>query len=137
MAFSYDFEFFELKNSQTFGTTTSLAFANWIIDGVVKVEGFKVMDTNGDLWVSFPTKEGTKLDENGKKQYFKTVRFIDDKTNESDTRTPAEEEFVAALLESYAASKRPSRAQTAAVQARAKPPAPKNARDAAKAGPLY
>ena len=78
------------------------AYANLIIDEVVEVCGFKVLESRkGDLFVSAPQTKSNKQDENGKDIYYNDVRFLDSKTNEDDWRTPLEDEIFKAILAKY------------------------------------
>lgn len=99
---SYDFRFNALSGPG------AKAFAVAIIDDVFEVDGFKIMETNGRLWVAFPQEKSTKVDDAGKAVYYKRVRFIDQKDNEEDKITPAEKEFCDAMLEAYSQFTQPA-----------------------------
>lgn len=95
---SYDFKFTPLSAGG------AKAFAVAVIDGVFEVDGFKIMETNGRLWVAFPQEKGSKPDAEGNAVYYKRCRFIDAKDSETDRFTPAEKEFTDAMIEAYTQS---------------------------------
>jgi DNA-binding cell septation regulator SpoVG len=95
--FSYDVVVRPIQNPR--GKT--MAFANVIIDGVLEVCGFKVIEGSNGLFVSAPQTKSNKQDENGRDIWYNDVRFLDGKTNEDDWRTPLEDEVFKAILAKY------------------------------------
>ena len=56
-----------------------VAFATLIIDGVIAINGFRVINGRNGAFVSAPQKKGSKPDENGKDVYYDEVRFLEEK----------------------------------------------------------
>lgn len=77
------------------------AYATLIIDGLIEVNGFRIIDGSKGMFVAPPQTEGQKPGEDGKKQYFDDVRYSDaDEKGFSDTKTKVSD----AILEAYGAA---------------------------------
>ncbi len=64
------------------------AFATLVIDGLIEVNGFRIVEGSKGLFVSVPQTKGAKPNDDGKDQYFDDVRFSDaDEKGFSDTKT--------------------------------------------------
>jgi DNA-binding cell septation regulator SpoVG len=96
------------------------AYATVIIDGLVEINGFRVVEGTKGLFVAAPQTKGTKQTEDGKDQYFDDVRFSDaDEKGISETKQKVQQ----AVLEAYGqAVGNAGRGDTAA--ARTKDPTP-------------
>lgn len=96
------------------------AYATVVIDGLIEINGFRVVEGSKGLFVAAPQTKGAKQTEDGKDQYFDDVRFSDaDEKGISETKQKVQ----AAVLEAYgAALGSTGRGDTAA--ARTKDPAP-------------
>lgn len=78
------------------------AFATLIINDVVQINGFRVLEGSKGTFVSAPQKKGTKPDpESGKDVYYDEVRF-DEPTQEGQWRGPIAEAAFNAILDAYA-----------------------------------
>lgn len=110
--FSYEFSFHPLSDS----SGPAQAFAELIVDGCLKVSGFKIMKNqkSGELWVAPPQEKSNKLDDEGKPQYFPRVWWVDSKEKEEDRRTKMEEEVYSAMVQAWEASRKVSSRQAAA-----------------------
>ena len=95
--FSYD-----VKIRAFDGQGSTRAFAVLVIDGVLEIQGFKVIEGRNGLFVSSPQTRSNKVnEETGKNIYYDDVRFVDAKNNEEDRRTPLQDEVYAAILAKY------------------------------------
>lgn len=110
--FSYEFSFHPLADS----SGPAQAFAELIIEGSLKVSGFKIMKNQktGELWVAPPQEKSSKLDDEGKAQYFPRVWWVDAKEKEDDRRTKMEEEVYSAMVQAWTDSRATSSRQAAA-----------------------
>lgn len=90
--FSYDAKVFPLPNELKFGNSTVKARASLIIDEVLEIQNFRVMETNDELWVAMPSVKGNKPDENGKFKYYDEIRFLDPRA-EGEKSSPAQREI--------------------------------------------
>jgi DNA-binding cell septation regulator SpoVG len=95
--FSYD-----VKIRAFNGQGSTRAFAVLVVDGVLEVQGFKVIEGRNGLFVSAPNTKSNKIDDKtGKNVYFDDVRFTDPKAQDTDRRTPLQEEIYGAILSKY------------------------------------
>lgn len=77
------------------------AFAQLIINDVIVINGFRVLEGSNGSWASPPQTKGSKPDpETGKDQYFDDVRFLEEK-EEGKFRGPVAEEALAAIMSAY------------------------------------
>lgn len=115
--FSYSFRVRPLQN--TVGNL--LAWCDLIIEDTFVVKDFKILQSKtGDVFAAAPSQASNKVDDNGNKQWFPTVYFVDAKSSEDQKRTPAEEEILQAMVKEYqAATKTSSKADTARPAAKA------------------
>ena len=73
--FSYD-----VKVRKINSTSNLKAFVTLVIEGLVEVDGFKVIDGRNGLFVSMPSHKGTVMEDGVKvEKYFDDVRFLGDK----------------------------------------------------------
>jgi DNA-binding cell septation regulator SpoVG len=80
------------------------AFATLIVNDVIHINGFRVLEGSNGSFVAAPQKKGSKPDpESGKDVYFDEVRFMED-TAEGQWRGPVAEAAFKAILDSYNAS---------------------------------
>lgn len=94
--FSYD-----VKIRAFDGQGSTRAFAVLVIDNVLEVQGFKVIEGRNGLFVSSPQTKSNKIDEqSGKNIYFDDVRFTDPRAEDA-RRSPLQEEVFAAILAKY------------------------------------
>ncbi len=109
--FNYDFSFTALPNS----TGNMVAFADLIIEGTLRVKGFKIMKgQNGELWVAAPSEKSNKVDDQGKAIYYPSVWWTDAKASEDAKRTPAEEEVYTEMVKAWQATQKTNSRQNAA-----------------------
>lgn len=82
--FSYDAKIFVPKQAFTSTSSTTVkAFATLIVDGVLEIKGFKVMQTGDDLWIAGPREKGSKAGEDGRFPYFDSVLWLDEKAEDA------------------------------------------------------
>ena len=77
------------------------AFATLIVNDVIHINGFRVIEGSKGTFVSAPQKKGSKPDENGKDVYYDEVRFMEN-TEEGQFRGPIAEAAFKAILDVYA-----------------------------------
>ena len=77
------------------------AFATLIVNDVIYINGFRVLEGSKGTFVSAPQKKGNKQDENGKDIYYDEVRFMEE-TEEGQWRGPVAEAAFKAILDAYA-----------------------------------
>ena len=80
------------------------AFATLVVDGVLQINGFRVLDGQYGMFVSAPSKKASKPDENGKYVYYDDVRFdepIEETEDGKKKRGPVALAAYAAILEAY------------------------------------
>lgn len=108
------------------GSSSLKAFATLIIDGLLAINGFKVIEGSNGLFVSPPSTKSNKPGEDGKDKYYDDVRYLDmTEENTSELRDKVSE----VILETYKAKAGTStRAKTAST--RASEPAPTNGKPA-------
>jgi len=83
-----------IKNPQ--GKTR--AFAKLVVDDVMEINGFKIIEGIKGLFVGKPQTKGKNKD--GEVTWYDDVRFLDAK-EEDAYRTPVEEEICKAILDKY------------------------------------
>ena len=89
--FNYSFNVRKLN-----GNSNLKAFITLIIDDVVSIDGFKIVDGRNGLFVSAPSHKGTVMEDGVQKEkYFDDVRFIGDNGLEVGT------EIKNAMLDAY------------------------------------
>ena len=89
-----------------------MAFASLIIDDVLEVDGFKVIDGSKGLFVSAPQHKGK--DKEGNDSWFEDVRFIGDEA----VKDPIKTEIYQAILTEYT-KRQGSSSRVAAAQSHA------------------
>ena len=94
MAIDYDVSVRPIRNPQ--GKT--VAFAQLIIDQVIQVDGFKIIDGSNGLFVSAPQHKGKNKE--GEDTYFDDVRFLGDKPD-GVYKTPLQEEIYELMVKRY------------------------------------
>lgn len=78
------------------------AFATLIVNDVIHINGFRVLEGSKGTFVSAPQKKGSKPDpETGKDIYYDEVRFVEE-TEEGQWRGPIAEAAFKAILDAYA-----------------------------------
>jgi DNA-binding cell septation regulator SpoVG len=109
--FSYDFSFSPLPNS----TGSMVAYADLIIEGTLKIKGFKIMKgQNNELWVAAPSEKSNKVDDSGKAVYYPTIWWVDAKASDDAKRTAVETEVYAEMVKAFEASQKGNARQSAA-----------------------
>ena len=89
--FNYSFNIRKLNSNSSLK-----AFVTLIIDDVMSVEGFKIVDGRNGLFVSVPSHKGTVMEDGNKvDKYFDDVRFLGDEGLEVGT------EIKDAMLNAY------------------------------------
>ena len=77
------------------------AYATLVVDGLIEINGFRVIEGSKGLFAAAPQTKGSKPDENGKDQYFDDVRYSDaDEKGFSDTKNQVQ----SCILEAYGAA---------------------------------
>jgi len=77
------------------------AFATLIVNDVVAINGFRVLEGSKGTWAAPPQKKGSKPDpETGKDIYYDEVRFLENK-EEGQFRGPVAEQALAAIMAEY------------------------------------
>jgi len=94
-----------------------LAFASLIIDNVLQIEGFRIVDGAHGVFVSPPQKQGK--DKEGKITYFDDIRFLDPKA-EGEKQTPIQKEIYKLIADKYRSTTVTS-TRTSAARAQAAP----------------
>jgi len=98
--FSYDAKVFPLTTELRFGNSSVKARASLVIDDTLEIQNFRVMETNGSLWVALPSVKANKPDENGKFRYYDEIRFIDPRA-EGEKQSPRQREICQFILSKY------------------------------------
>ena len=111
--FSYD-----VKVRKINSTSNLKAFVTLVIEGILEVDGFKVIDGKNGLFVSVPSHKGTVMEDGVKvDKYFDDVRFI------GEPGTEFSNEVKTAILNAYnnssTTSSSSSPTQSEAVKAKA------------------
>jgi DNA-binding cell septation regulator SpoVG len=89
--FSYD-----VKVRKINSTSNLKAFVTLVIEGLIEVDGFKIIDGKNGLFVSAPSHKGTVMEEGVKvEKYFDDVRFLGEKGTEFGN------EIKASILNAY------------------------------------
>ncbi len=111
--FSYDVKVRKINSSSNLK-----AFVTLVVEGVLEIDGFKVIDGKNGLFVSVPSHKGSVM-EDGQKvdKYFDDVRFVGEPGLELSN------ELKASILEayngsSYSTTKSPPPSQSDAVKAK-------------------
>ena len=94
MSFSYSVNIRKINNPK--GKT--MAFCQLDIEGVIQIEGFKIINGANGLFVSAPQHKGTNKD--GEVTYYDDVRFPGDRP-EGVFRTPIQDEIYKTMVEEY------------------------------------
>jgi DNA-binding cell septation regulator SpoVG len=77
------------------------AFATLVINDVVEINGFRILEGSKGTWAAPPQKKGSKPDpETGKDVYYDEVRFNEPK-QEGQFRGPVAEQALAAVMAAY------------------------------------
>lgn len=109
--FSYDIKVRKINSSSNLK-----AFVTLVIEGIVEVDGFKVINGKNGLFVSVPSHKGTVMEDGVKvEKYFDDVRFVGEPGIEFSN------ELKSAILEAYngSSSSDPKTNQAEAVKAKA------------------
>ena len=110
--FSYD-----VKVRKINSTSNLKAFVTVVVEGLMEVDGFKVINGKNGLFVSVPSHKGTVMEDGVKvDKYFDDVRFVGEPGLEFSN------ELKASILDAYnnnSASSTPREAQTQAIKAKA------------------
>src|SRR5687767_15163780 len=102
--FSYDAKIFPLNSELRFGNSSVKARASLVIDDTLEIQNFRVMETNGELWVSLPSQKSSKPDEaTGKFKYYDEIRFLDPR-GEGDKQSPRQREICEFIKSKYVES---------------------------------
>lgn len=128
--FSYSFKIRRLSTQSKLK-----AFVSIVIDNVMEVDGFKIIDGSNGLFVSAPSHKGTVM-ENGVKveKYFDDVRFL------GDEGIAVSNEIKQAIINEYTsttgAATTPNRAAAAKAQANISTP-PSSTKASDRKEPLW
>ena len=76
------------------------AFATLIVNDILQINGFRIVEGRNGIFVSPPQTKGNKLDENGNAIYYNDVRF-DEPVEEGTYRGPVAESAFKAILDQY------------------------------------
>ena len=102
-------------------------YATLVINGLVELSGFRIVEGQKGLFAAVPQTKGTKQDENGKDQYFDNIRFSDmSEEGHSATKQAIQSVILEAYGTALAEQNTSSRGNTA--NARTQDPAPTNKR---------
>lgn len=129
--FSYSFKIRKLNTQSKLK-----AFVSIVIDDVMEVDGFKIIDGSNGLFVSAPSHKGTVMEDGVKvEKYFDDVRFL------GDEGTAVSNEIKQAIINEYtsgtgSASPAPDRAAAAKAQASISTP-PKASKPSGRKEPLW
>jgi DNA-binding cell septation regulator SpoVG len=97
MGFNFSVNVFPFK-----GEGKSKAFASLIVDGVMEIKGFKVVEGSNGLFVAVPQREGTKKD-TGERTWFSDIIFHEgEKGPDGYQKGPVWQEISDAILTKYA-----------------------------------
>jgi DNA-binding cell septation regulator SpoVG len=80
--------------------TSLIAMASVIVDGAMKIGGFKVFNGRNGLFVGVPSHKG-KDKEDGSPNWQDDVIFLDEKAAETDRQTPTQKQVCDAVLNEY------------------------------------
>jgi DNA-binding cell septation regulator SpoVG len=129
--FSYSFKIRKLNTQSKLK-----AFVSIVIDDVMEVDGFKIIDGSNGLFVSAPSHKGTVMEDGVKvEKYFDDVRFL------GDEGTAVSNEIKQAIINEYtsgsgSASPAPDRAAAAKAQASISTP-PKASKPSGRKEPFW
>ena len=87
-----------------------MAFASLIIDDVLEVDGFKVIDGSKGVFVSAPQHKGK--DKEGNDSWFEDVRFIGDETTRDTVKTEIHKAIIPEYQKLEGTSNRATAAQS-------------------------
>lgn len=104
--FSYSIKVKTVKNPRG----KIMAFASLVIDDVLEVDGFKVIDGSKGLFVSAPQHKGK--DKEGNDAWFEDVRFIGDETVRDTVKTEIYQAIINEYNKNQGTSSRASAAQS-------------------------
>jgi DNA-binding cell septation regulator SpoVG len=77
------------------------AFATLIVNDVISINGFRVLEGRNGAWATAPQTKGSKPHpETGKDQYWDDVRFLEEK-EEGAFKGPIAEAAMAAIMKEY------------------------------------
>lgn len=114
-------------------TGSMKGFATLIIDDLVKINGFRIIEGSKGLFVAVPQTKGSKPGEDGKDQYFDDIKFTDaDEKGISATKAVIQK----TILEAYEALAGTANRKEAAT-ARTKDPTPTNKRPGMARSPSW
>lgn len=111
--FSYD-----VKVRKINSTSNLKAFVTLVVEGVLEIDGFKVINGKNGLFVSVPSHKGSVMEDGQKvEKYFDDVRFV------GEPGTEFSNELKAAILDAYngsssSSTKSSASSQTDAVKAK-------------------
>lgn len=110
--FSYDVKVRKINSSSNLK-----AFVTLVVEGVMEVDGFKVINGRNGLFVSVPSHKGTVMEDGQKvEKYFDDVRFV------GEPGIEVSNELKSAILDAYngssSSSKTSSPSQSDAVKAK-------------------
>lgn len=112
------------------GAGNTKAFATLVIDDVVAVKGFKVVESrSGDLFVGFPSTKGK--DKEGNEKWYNDVQFYED-VEEGQYGGPIRKSATDAILAEYNRTVTAGQAQNHQGNARQERPNPGRGRPAQK-----
>lgn len=128
--FSYSFKIRRLSTQSKLK-----AFVSIVIDDVMEVDGFKIIDGSNGLFVSAPSHKGTVMEDGVKvEKYFDDVRFV------GDEGIAISNEIKQAIINEYTsgtgAASAPTRAAAAKAQANISTP-PKSTKPSNRKEPLW
>lgn len=122
--FSYSFKIRKLNNQ----SSKLKAFVSIVIDDIMEIDGFKIIDGSNGLFVSAPSHKGTVVEDGiQKEKYFDDVRFV------GDEGLSISNEIKQAIINEYSSGKEstspstnptPTRAAAAKAQVKASTPKP-------------
>lgn len=119
--FSYSFKIRKLNTQSKLK-----AFVSILIDDVMEIDGFKIIDGSKGLFVSPPSHKGTVMEDGVKvEKYFDDVRFVGESGLDvsNEIKQAIINEFVSGSNSDPGSSQQPNRAAAAAAQASIKPSA--------------
>ena len=77
-------------------------FCDLVVDDALVIKDFKILQSKtGELFAAAPSQASNKVDDQGQKQWFPTIYFIDAKESEDSKRTPVESEILAAMVKEF------------------------------------
>ena len=104
--FSYSIKVKKVRNPKG----KIVAFASLIIDDVLEVDGFKVINGSKGLFVSAPQHKGK--DKEGNDSWFEDVRFIGDETVRETVKTEIHKAIINEYQKSEGSQSRATAAQS-------------------------